>query len=731
MFRHPLRHEKDGRTGLKVRRGLGTADKGEAERLVAQMNSLLANEALWSRDARDKALNLYDEIIVKAFYDNLVPSVPDYWAMRNSVLPLPCREEGYAMVQLIGTTGAGKTTLVRQVIGTDPTSERFPSTSASRTTIADMEIVLAGAPFRAVVTFLPRHEVRLLIEECVVAAAMAYLDNGNMEEVARKLLGHSDQRFRLSYVLGTLRVPSAKEEELRDDEESAPEETEEPEISPEERAALVERLRGYLNSIQHTADLTRESTRTTLNLSWESSSKEDRDTFLEILEDESKEAFQDLVDQILDDVEGRFSLLQAESIERDLSDWPVSWSFQTSDRSVFIKTINRFSSNYAPNFGRLLTPLVQGIRVAGPFKPAWTDEEGPLLVLMDGEGLGHTADSASSISTAITKRYELADAIVLVDNAAQPMQEAPSEVLRSLVASGHAPKLAICFTHFEEVRGVNLPDMAARQAHVLNARDNIITAIGRDVGQQAGSALKQSLTHRTFFVARIQDPLTAGSRFTREQLRGLIAILESTIAPRLITMVTPVYDDAFLILALQRATREFRDTWRARLELRVDARVSPEHWTRVKALTRRVSAWGVDEYDTLRPVASLIARLAEHISRFLERPIRWEPNDGTEEMRQAAVDNVRRGVHSRLHVVIRERLITARSPQWDEAYAHRGTGSVRVRAVEIDRIFDAGAPLLDDIVGPGAYGLFKAVRDVVRESIESGGGKLDSGVVTT
>src|SRR5436190_1847834 len=82
------------------------------------------------------------------------------------------------------------------------------------------------------------------------------------------------------------------------------------------------------------------------------------------------------------------------------------------------------------------------------------------------EGMGHTPDSAFSISTSITRRYDVADAIVLVDNAAQPMQGASCAVLRSLVASGHENKLVIAFTHFDDVKGDNLPTVKARKAHV-------------------------------------------------------------------------------------------------------------------------------------------------------------------------------------------------------------------------------------------------------------------------
>ena len=46
--------------------------------------------------------------------------------LREEFLPLPSSEAGYRTVMLLGTTGAGKTTLVRQLLGTNPRTERFP-----------------------------------------------------------------------------------------------------------------------------------------------------------------------------------------------------------------------------------------------------------------------------------------------------------------------------------------------------------------------------------------------------------------------------------------------------------------------------------------------------------------------------------------------------------------------------------------------------------------------------
>lgn len=55
------------------------------------------------------------------------------------------------------------------------------------------------------------------------------------------------------------------------------------------------------------------------------------------------------------------------------------------------------------------------------------------------------------------------------------------------------------------------------------------------------------------------------------------------------------------------------------------ANAVPEHWTRVKAHSRRVGIFKLDEYDTLRPIVDLILRLQEMISTFLSEPLEWSP----------------------------------------------------------------------------------------------------------
>src|SRR5688572_16235878 len=124
-----------------------------------------------------------------------------FYGLREMVLPGPSQTSGYRTCLVIGTTGAGKSTLIRQLMGTNG-RDAFPATSASKTTVAETEVLLAPGAFYAVATFMPIVEVRSYLEENVVNAALAIFDDRPALEVRNRLLDHVDQRFRLRYLLG-------------------------------------------------------------------------------------------------------------------------------------------------------------------------------------------------------------------------------------------------------------------------------------------------------------------------------------------------------------------------------------------------------------------------------------------------------------------------------------------------------------------------------------------------
>lgn len=726
IFRHPVRKNPDG-SAKRVRRGLGTKVKEDAQRLVDQLNEILGDVTYWVPQARTKAESLYDARVVDAFYHDMMPAAQDAWALRNEIIPLPTVAEGYARARFLGTTGAGKTTLVRQIIGTKPATERFPSTSTAKTTVCDIEIVMAPEPgFQAVVTFFPREQVRILIEECAVAAATtSVFETGKMTSTASRLLEHTEQRFRLNYILGSLQE---KEDELSDEDDAtaSPAAAELPEVTDAERKAMAEQIRKYVGRIEDIAGETTIATEKELGVNLKRMEKKELDTFQELFEHQlrQREDFHGLVDEIMDCVEERFAGLALEGFRRDRSDWPLLWQFQISDRTEFIRIVNRFSSNYAPNFGKLLTPLVQGMRVRGPFQPEWLPAGDCKLVLMDGEGLGHTPDSSASISTNITQRLNDVDAVVLVDSAEQPMQAGPQALLRTLAASGHEKKLIVCFTHFDGVKGDNLQTVAAKKLHVYKSLENAITSLREVLGRSAENSLSRTVTDRVFFVSNIQDQIKDTAKMTTHELRGLLAAIRSTIIPPVPAEVNPVYNVADLILCIPQAMAAFREPWRAKLRLPSRSSESPEHWTRIKALSQRVGVQGLNEYDTLRPAADFILRLAEQIIVFLSSPVRWEPDHAPEEMKRQVVDVIARKVFADLHELAAERLFRERVKEWSVAYQHRGTGSTFVRAQEIDGIYDAAAPIPGRGGNENASQLIASITATVQTAVGEAGGRF-------
>ncbi len=160
-------------------------------------------------------------------------------------------------------------------------------------------------------------------------------------------------------------------------------------------------------------------------------------------------------------------------------------------------------------------PRRRNARTGGPLFPVGLDSSTPPnLFLFDDEGLGHTASSVSSISTRITQRFESVDMILLVDNAQQPMQAAPLSLLRAVGSGGLANKLAVAFTHFDQVRGANL-SFEQKREHVLASIRNAISTLRDSVGAGVAGALDRQLGRRSVFLGgldRATDKLPTGFR---------------------------------------------------------------------------------------------------------------------------------------------------------------------------------------------------------------------------
>src|SRR5687768_8842206 len=131
------------------------------------------------------------------------------------------------------------------------------------------------------VSFLPKDLVRQYVEECVTAAAISFLKGERPERTVQRFLEHNDQRFRPSYILGTL-AAEADEEEIEDaGDEVEPADA----VTVEDRARFAAAIQGYLTRISAVAAVASRKLEGTLSFTLDSASQADRDTFEELLED--------------------------------------------------------------------------------------------------------------------------------------------------------------------------------------------------------------------------------------------------------------------------------------------------------------------------------------------------------------------------------------------------------------------------------------------------------------
>ena len=735
IFRHPVRRdEATGRTGLRVRQGLGTRDETEAKKLLNQLNELLADAQYHHAAARTEAEHRFDNRVVEIFFYKMIPEEVDYERIRDDFIRLPdSKNDNYRRALLLGTTGAGKTTLGRQLIGTDPQEERFPSTSTAKTTIHDTEIVLADGPWKAIVTFVSMEEVREYLTECVSTAVLSAWRGANDSEILRRLLNHVNQRFRFSYILGNGPLSRVNDFEDADEEEDV----EGPDLLGGDTQKKLD-MRATNEILSRALVVSTEIAKrhgTGLRERLEAANQSDDERVVdELFEEEfdnlvrNDEQFHTLVDDLLDEIEKRFDLLDPARVRRTKQGWPLSWSLSTDDRGTLIKAVSRFSSNHARYFGQLLTPLVNGVRVSGPFGPTWSKGPGPKLVIFDGEGLGHTPSTSASVSTAVSRRIEEVDAVLLVDNAAQPMQAAPVAAMRELARSGNAAKLILVFTHFDEVKGDNMPTPTAKVQHIMASAENVLAAIGEDLGPFAERALRKRVDGARVFLARIDEPLSdstkEGAR-SISQLEKLLTLIDVVIERPEPVKVAPCYERMNLVLAVKAAAETFHDAWFPRLGLDYKPGVSKEHWTRVKALSRRLATGMADHYDSLQPVADLRKELQDRIYVFVQNPVQWKGAEPADDEKQVIFDTFAETIAKRMLILATERVWKERAQEWRDAYDKRGQGSTYVRADIIGtHILEPAAPIPNLTPSIDRNLFLRQVADAVKEAADECGAVL-------
>ena len=657
--------------------------------------------------------------------------------IRDRYIPVPGKNEGYVKVLLLGTTGAGKTTLLRQLIGSHPRRDRFPSTAPGRTTVFDMEIIPGDInEYRAVATFYPQQRIKEYISDNILAASKAYINGAHEQEINRRFFESSDQRFRLNYILGSLKT-TGQDVELEDVDDDIDDDDIE-ELAVDELAAVrhqQEMLQFFIRTFKNLAQDVWDEISDVLGGDLEEYKKEEQVIFEEwFAEYYLKDArFNHLVDEILKQVREKFKQIQVGDLLLAMDGWPQAWYLASGDRDKMLTILRRLTGNHQKHFGTLLTPLVQGLRVTGPFVPAWGAGEIPRLVMMDGEGLFHEANANAQFPPGIFNRIDESDTVLLVDDATHPMMREPMELLRHIVVNGNEAKLYVCFTHFDCIRGDNLLGAEAKKNHVRTRLDSALQSLGEVLGGSGIRNLQRYINERVFFMGYLQRVLKPSRQAaTCSELARLVEQLQGSLVTDITTAEVKKLDLGSLLTQIdetnvqgifRQAPAAFYEKWRAILGFYDNEKYPKEHWMKIKTLTRRLS-FGGDGYVDLYPVTDLIASLLEAVYRYVEDLVNCSGlTNVTEEKRDIIKSNLRNEISKRIRPAVIKKLNREKIADWNTAYEYKGRGSSTKRAKDVLKIFQSVFPELMD----GNVPLAAVISSGIIQAFAVVAGKMERG----
>lgn len=686
-YRHPGVVDRQG-YGRKVTRGLKTRDRAEADAVLADLNKILADPDLHGLGARKLATARLHPKAVEAFYG--VYAREDVGAKRREqMIPLARSDRAAPIVGLVGNTSVGKTTLLRRIMGT--VEERFPATSGNRTTLFPFEVLIEDGKFRAAVSFRTEAETEFALQQMVLKAVMKALDGAADEVIARELFEPTEVGLRLKYLLG-IPKPSGDAPVDRLAQQWV---TRARQVAKAASAAIAAVLANEPETIRESASAVREA-----------------------IEDEAEESAElaAIVNEITEELRERSEVDVPGSISRTATGWPIAWNFETfaSQRERFVKEVKRFTGNQREDFGRLLTPLVNGVRVAGPFFSG-TNGRRP-LVLCDTVGFDHYADAASDLNEAYAELCDRVDCILVVESAKTAFaSNSLHQVLEATVTSGHVNKLAVAYSHMDTLVGDDVgDDTEAREKALLGLRNAIDQHVAKKLSRDAARQLANRLANENlFYLTALNVAGDTQSDSELERLSKHLSAQKPTVPPG---APFPEYDFKFFVPFIITAVESFRTKWAALLGVPPHSAFERLPWQSVKAVARR-SALNINDDYPYRPVAGLYAFMRQEIAKFLDLPLSWPGQAPSDEEKQAVIDLIKAELALPLLRLCTLALQSAPQAQWIAAWEFRGLNSTIRRRHTIENLFAQHLPYfrLDNAI---AVAFINAVESLVRTAIK-------------
>lgn len=549
----------------------------------------------------------------------------------DALLPVPT---DLPRVYLLGDTGTGKTSLIRQILGTE--KYKFPSVRRKRTTVAVTEYVVTdGGAYKAVVVLKSPEEIsnniREILEDTLYKAYRAERKNRlDIQDVMENLEESPDERFRLRYII--------------------------PEDKRRTYAATL--IKDFLPSIN----------------SWIQDNFPNEEDIEEVFELALHEAIDgalsDLESEILAFVEDRVKLVTGVKLKDGIL------VVEESDLAVFI---DRLKLVLASEPGSV-SPAVARARIRGDMRAPWLSDAPAELVLIDGEGIGHDTREDKTLASRHLDYFYLADEILLVEDAEKPFTGGGKAAISGIVRNGYLPRFHVCFCRLDRV---DKTEREGRVREVNKGLRNVLNALSEE-----DIALDRADLN-IWYVGDLNQETPDNESIA--DIKGLLAHAQAKAARTREHFVSPQYDYELISAFLDHATREFRDLWSDYL---FGCRDPKKPWQTVKAFNRRMVR-REDGYQAMQPVSELHSETVKRLNAFFSSPSRWN-EEVTSRLQSSSLDCLKQEFGQLLLEFIRQTIVANNHTAWNASLGLSGRGSTYERALKIERIITEAAPPLTE-----------------------------------
>ncbi len=535
---------------------------------------------------------------------------------------------------LLGDTGAGKTTIVRRILGTDKL--KFPSVQQKRTTVAVTEYVLSkDLPYRATYLFKSQQLIANLVGEILeIAIGNAYLhfrkDTISKDAVTENLEETPDERFRLRYIL-----------------------------TQDQREDLADKIIRFMPVLDAKVEKL---------IAELQSSDEEMDVVVDLALEDQKDVIAGLNAEILRLIE--LKVADVCDGHRLYSD-PDFYQHSSEDLTTFVDRAKPLLASAKDS----ISPVVEYVRLQGNLVASWLPPDVE-LVLVDGEGIGHDTRETSRLSPRHLDYFHFADAIGLVEECKRPFASGGKSAIEGVIRNGYAEKFHLIFTKLDEVE-VGEDEEPSRDGQIRTVKKglaNVKHAL-KDDGVEFDIG-----ADRFYYLAHMNAPQVDSHSVS--EVGNLLASISSKFSEAKPQFIKPIYDYEMLSSYLSKSADSFLSKW--------DAMLHAKHWQTIKAFNRRM-CWEWDGFRDMEPIADFHAEVTRELEHYISHPASWA-EAATPSLEKRSIVHVKQEFSKQLLAFARAVILKKYSPHWDGAMSLSGMGSTTRRMRQIQQILEEVLP---------------------------------------